>query len=144
MDQSISVLGKLKTCLYIQFNPISCAEVAMPKGSKFIIMNSLVTSSKLETVVFRYNKRVCECRIAVCLLAKQLKMPGTPKILKAVQVWTGLSLDIMSKEIDQHIQRKDYTQEELEAALGQPLKEILHDISLHEAVLEANKTYKIW
>ena len=110
MDQSISVLGKLNTCLYIQFNPINCAEVVLPKGCKFIIMNSLVTSAKLETAVFRYNKRVCECRIAVCLLAKQLKMPGNPKILKAVQTWTGLSLDMMSKDIDQYIQRKDYTQ----------------------------------
>jgi len=78
---------------------------------------------------------VCECRIAVCLLAKQLKMPGSPKILKALQEWTGLSLDIMSKDMDQHIQRKDYTQEELEELLGQPLKDILSDIPLHQAVL---------
>ena len=111
MDQSISVLGKLNTCLYIQFNPITCAEVVLPKGCKFIIMNSLVTSAKLETAVFRYNKRVCECRIAVCLLAQKLKMPGNPKILKAVEAFSGLSLDVISKDIDELIQRKDYTQE---------------------------------
>jgi len=55
--------------------------------------------------------------------------------LKALQEWTGLSLDIMSKDMDQHIQRKDYTQEELEELLGQPLKDILSDIPLHLAVL---------
>ena len=45
-------------------------------------MNSLVESAKLETAVFRYNKRVCECRLAVALLGKRLGLPGTPKILK--------------------------------------------------------------
>ena len=38
-------------------------------------MNSLVESAKLNTAVFRYNKRVCECRLAINMLAKQLGMP---------------------------------------------------------------------
>jgi primosomal protein N'' len=50
-------------------------------------MNSLVESAKLNTAVFRYNKRVCECRIAITILAKKLNMPskiegGLHKILK--------------------------------------------------------------
>ena len=50
-------------------------------------MNSLVESAKLNTAVFRYNKRVCECRLAMNILAKKLKIPkkveGQPhKILK--------------------------------------------------------------
>ncbi len=50
-------------------------------------MNSLVESAKLNTAVFRYNKRVCECRMAITILAKKLNMPskiegGSHKILK--------------------------------------------------------------
>ena len=59
MDQSISVLGKLNSCLNIEFNPVRGEKVNMPKGCKFIIMNCLVESAKLNTAVFRYNKRVC-------------------------------------------------------------------------------------
>lgn len=82
MDQSISVLGKANSCLYIQFNPIRCEAIKLPEGSRFVIMNSLVESAKLETAVFRYNKRVCECRLAVTVLGKQLGLEGNPKVLK--------------------------------------------------------------
>ena len=73
MDQSISVLGKINSCLHIQFNPIHGEKVIIPsEGYKFIIMNSLVESAKMETAVYRYNKRVCECRMAVWLLAQAM------------------------------------------------------------------------
>ena len=47
MDQSISVLGKLGTCLYIEFSPIKCHPVKLPPGLVFIVMNSLVEEVKL-------------------------------------------------------------------------------------------------
>ncbi len=47
MDQSISVMGKLESCLYIQFNPIRCEPVQLPHNCCFVIMNSLVESAKL-------------------------------------------------------------------------------------------------
>lgn len=73
MDQSISYLGKKNACLYIQFNPIRTEKVEVPlDGYKLIIMNSLVESAKMDTAIYRYNKRVCECRIATHLLAKNL------------------------------------------------------------------------
>ena len=73
MDQSISILGKINSCLHIQFNPIRGDKVTIPsEGYKFIIMDSLVESAKMETAVFRYNKRVCECRLAVWLLSKAM------------------------------------------------------------------------
>lgn len=82
MDQSISVMGRTNFCLYIQFHPIRCTPVHLPEGSRFVIMNSLVESAKLNTAVFRYliklcryNKRVCECRLALAILAKKLKLP---------------------------------------------------------------------
>ena len=47
MDQSISVLGKLNTCLYIEFDPICCKPVKLPEGLVYIVMNTLVEEVKL-------------------------------------------------------------------------------------------------
>lgn len=114
MDQSISVMGKTNFCLYIQFHPIRCEPVHLPEGSRFVIMNSLVESAKLNTAVFRYNKRVCECRLAMNILAKKLKVPkkveGQPhKILKELEDWSGLPLNSLGSLVDTFLERKDYT-----------------------------------
>lgn len=114
MDQSISVLGRAGACLYIRFSPIRCEPVRLPSGISFVVMNSMVGSAKLETAVFRYNKRVCECRIAVNLLAKKLGMPGEPKILREVEEWAGLGLEALEMLVDGFLQRRDYTPEELQ------------------------------
>ena len=74
MDQSISILGKLNSCLHIEFNPVRGEKVNVPQGCRFIIMNSLVESAKLNTAVYRYNKRVCECRLALKILCKNLNI----------------------------------------------------------------------
>lgn len=74
MDQSISIMGKLSSCLYIQFNPIRCERINVPDGCKLIIMNSLVENLKANSAVFRYNKRVVECRLAIYAMAKGLKI----------------------------------------------------------------------
>lgn len=75
MDQSISVMGRLGHCQYIQFDPIRCEKVHVPEGCKLIIMNSLVENVKANSAVFRYNKRVVECRLALYLLARNLNIP---------------------------------------------------------------------
>jgi N-acetylgalactosamine kinase len=144
MDQSISVMGRQDNCLYIQFGPIRCEKVHLPPGCKFVIMNSLVLSAKLETAVFRYNKRVCECRLAVRLAAKRLKMPGSPKVLQQLEQWSGLSLDMLGRLVDSFIDRHDYTQQELEGLLGEHLSDILADIPLHDEVIKANKHFRLW
>ncbi len=94
MDQSISIMGKLFSCLYIQFNPIRCEKVCVPEGCKLIIMNSLVENLKANSAIFRYNKRVVECRLAVYLLSKQLKIKEEIytqwKVLKDLQEFLKL------------------------------------------------------
>lgn len=144
MDQSISVMGKQNNCLYIQFNPIRCEKVHLPQGCRFVIMNSLVSSAKLETAVFRYNKRVCECRIAVRLLARKLNMPGKPKILREVEEWSKLPLDMLKKLVETFIDHQDYSEGELSALIGEPLTDFLNDIPLYTEVLKANKIFRIW
>ena len=144
MDQSISVLGQQGSCLYIQFNPIRCEKVNLPSGCKFVIMNSLVTSAKLETAVFRYNKRVCQCRLAVRMLAKKLKMPGEQNILRQVEEWSGLSLDMLGQLVETYIDRHKYTCQEIEEVLGCSLKDILSDIPLFAQVIERNQHFNLY
>ena len=100
MDQTISVMGKKNSCLHINFNPISGVPVAIPEGCKFIIMDSLVESAKFNTAVFRYNKRVCECRIAVSLLSIKLGTAHNYLILKEIQHAAEMNLELMSQLVD--------------------------------------------
>ena len=54
-------------------------------------MNSLVKSAKLNTAVYRYNKRVCECRLALHVICKNLGIESENwKILKELQDWSKL------------------------------------------------------
>lgn len=80
-------------------------------------MNSLVESAKMETAIFRYNKRVCECRIATHLLAKNLNIPKEVysqwKVLKQLQEHLALSLSEILPVVEKSLPRKEYTQAEL-------------------------------
>lgn len=74
-------------------------------------MNSLVESAKLNTAVFRYNKRVCECRMAVAILARKLNIPNkiegeSHKILKELEEWSGLPLNTLGSLVDTFLERK--------------------------------------
>ena len=147
MDQSISVLGVKQACLYIQFKPIRSETVILPSGYKFVIMNSLDESKKLETIGTRYNKRVCECKIAVRLLCKRLQLPKeiceTWHILKEVQDYLKLSLEAMSHLVDEFIEKKPYSRAELETLLECPLEVVLEDIHSSEIVMACNTEYRI-
>ncbi|KAF4666776.1 galactokinase [Perkinsus chesapeaki] len=73
MDQAAILLSKRGAATHITFTPVLKAEpVPLPKGSQFIVANSLVSSAKAETAPFRYNKRVFECRIAAYMVHKGL------------------------------------------------------------------------
>ena len=74
MDQSSSVLGEKDSALFIEFNPIRSTVVSLPTNYRFVIVNSLEESRKIETIGERYNKRVCECYMAVKLLALNLNV----------------------------------------------------------------------
>jgi hypothetical protein len=52
-------------------------------------MNSLVENIKADSAIYRYNKRVVECRLGLFLLSKNLNIPSDIykkwKILKELQ-----------------------------------------------------------
>ena len=87
MDQSISVLGKLGTCLYIEFDPICCRPIQLPEGLVYIVMNTLVEEVKMESAPFHLNKRFCECRMIAAMLGKKMGFPGLAKTLKELERW---------------------------------------------------------
>ena len=72
MDQTISLLGKEGKALYIEFDPIVTEDIDLPDNIEFVIANSLTESPKLNTLGTRYNKRVCECKLAIELLCSKL------------------------------------------------------------------------
>jgi hypothetical protein len=80
----------------------------------------------LNTAVFRYNKRVCECRLAINILAKRLKITqiveGRPhEILKELEEWSGLPLNSLGSLVDTFLPRKDYSSKEIEEILESPI-----------------------
>ena len=135
MDQSISVLGKLNTCLYIEFSPIRCRPVQLPKGLVYIVMNTLEVEAKLESAPFHLNKRFCECRMVAAVLGKKMNYPGTQDknlayTLKELERWAGLSPETMALCLSVLVDRHNYTHTEIEAIIGVSLKEFLQDIPL--------------
>ena len=63
-------------------------------------MNSLEESKKLETLGTHYNKRVCECKLAMVMLCKRLQIPKEIcqewHLLKQLQDYLNVSLEAMS------------------------------------------------
>lgn len=87
MDQSISVLGVINSCLFIEFAPIRCKPIPLPKGLRFIVMNTLVEEAKLLSAPFHLNKRFVECRMAAGVLARKLGYKGNklPRTLRQLE-----------------------------------------------------------
>ncbi|PLW19191.1 hypothetical protein PCANC_09986 [Puccinia coronata f. sp. avenae] len=75
MDQTASVFGQPAKLLHIEFTPtIQVVPLQLPHSppTTFIIANSLVTSTKLDSAKEQYNLRVVECRIATRLISDTL------------------------------------------------------------------------
>jgi len=70
MDQAISIMGEKNLAKRIDFNPIGCHDVPLPKSISFLIGNSCAVSKKAESAYKHYNLRVVECRLAAILMAK--------------------------------------------------------------------------
>jgi N-acetylgalactosamine kinase len=70
MDQTISIMGEMGQAKLIDFVPaIKVTEVKIPDSVCLVIANSCTASPKLLTLGTRYNKRVVECRFAVCAMS---------------------------------------------------------------------------
>ena len=143
MDQTISVLGKKGSAVYIAFNPIRPTFLNLPKGYCFIIANSLTPSPKLLTLGTRYNKRAAECRFALNVLLKELQIAHKTDIQNLLQLQEFLkySFEDMINLVDQHVKKEPYTIKDLEAAFeGSPMK-VISDIPYADVVLNSNHEF---
>ena len=143
MDQTISVMGKKNKALYITFDPIRTEAIDLPKGVMFVIGDSLTESKKILTMGTRYNKRVCECRLALEILKKGLNIKKEEKIrnLAELQVFLKRNHEEMMILVKENVKEKGYSNEELEKLLGDTLVNVFHDISNYEVVLSNNTMY---
>lgn len=138
LDQSASIYGQKDQALLISFKPK--LEVKPLQFSKtqdpivFLIADSLVQSSKLDTAPENYNLRVVEVTLAARVLAKKLDVDiprdGNLQGGTLHGVLTNFcgpvslhSLEQMSKIVDQHLKQDPYSAEEVADVLDLSLAE---------------------
>ncbi|KAG8225847.1 hypothetical protein J437_LFUL004776 [Ladona fulva] len=68
MDQAIAFLATKGCAKFIDFQPLRCHDVRLPRDAAFVIAHSLVTINK--AAGSEYNTRVVECRLAAQVIAK--------------------------------------------------------------------------
>ncbi|MDR3548598.1 MAG: galactokinase family protein [Candidatus Pacebacteria bacterium] len=146
MDQTISLFAESGTARFVEFSPIRTQPVKLPTKATLVIANSLASAPKLLTVGTGYNKRVVECRIGLVLLCQAAGICKTPeerKVANLQELQTALkfSFDQMLELVDKHIKKSAYTEDDIKAALGCPLINIVKDIPNHTAVLSNNLEY---
>eukprot|EP01112_Ceratiomyxa_fruticulosa_P005420 TRINITY_DN1603_c0_g1_i10.p1 TRINITY_DN1603_c0_g1~~TRINITY_DN1603_c0_g1_i10.p1 ORF type:complete len:486 (+),score=80.06 TRINITY_DN1603_c0_g1_i10:670-2127(+) len=125
MDQAISLLAKTDTAQLIEFNPLKATDVSLPQGACFVIINSLVDSTKVLTAATNFNLRVVECKLAAAVLAKYLKLDlSAVKKLKHVQDLSGKSLSELVSFVQSSLHSEVYTLDEISSILEISKEEI--------------------
>ncbi len=72
MDQAVCLLAREGEVLKIDFFPLRVTRVAFPRDYRIVAAHSTVRAQKTGESLLAYNRRVLECRMAVCLLAREL------------------------------------------------------------------------
>lgn len=112
MDQAISLLAVESKAMHIQFNPLRLESVELPKGVKFIVVNSYVESNK--AVGNEFNTRVTECRVAAQVLSKLHGLEWREvRTLGQLQEKLQLSLSDMMKLVETKLHKEPYSREEV-------------------------------
>ena len=113
MDQTISIMGEMGQAKLIDFVPaIKVTEVKIPDSVCLVIANSCTASPKLLTLGTRYNKRVVECRFAVCAMAIAANKATsfedcTFKTFQELQVALGYSFEQMLELVNEAFPQKE-------------------------------------
>ena len=72
MDQAICLFGKSGNAVKIEFYPLRTTYVPFPDSCRIVVAHSMVTASKTENALLKYNRGPIECRIATAILQDQL------------------------------------------------------------------------
>jgi N-acetylgalactosamine kinase len=157
MDQTISIFAEKNEASLIEFNPCPKTKpVYLPEDVTFIIANSLTDSPKIDTLAYRYNKRVVENKLGLAIISYKLKLSKPAAILWDLKEELKLSFSETAKIINDHLKDSEYTLEEVEEELGlkdeKVLSELLDDYSIdyllklvpyYQEVLNKNSSFKL-
>lgn len=76
MDQAAAFLSQAGAAMFIDWRPVlRTSPVRLPPGVVFVIANSMAQANKADSAS-GFNRRVVECRLACCLVAKAAGLEG--------------------------------------------------------------------
>jgi len=117
MDQAISFLGTRGKAQLINFNPLHCDPVTLPKGVTFVIANTMVNKWKADNS--DYNNRVADCRLAAKLIALRTGNDWrSVKTLHDVMDLLDLNPTQMKALVKIHVEFTPYTKLQLLQVFG--------------------------
>ena len=143
MDQTICLFGENNKAKLIDFNPISLRDINLPPSVSFIVANSLTPSAKIDTLAFRYNKRVVENKLGIALIAKMLNLNAC-SFSNLIQLQKELQVSFfqLRELISEYLIKDKYTIDEIEQSLGmKDLDQILNAVPYYRDVLNNNTEY---
>ena len=150
MDQTISICAEKGNAKLIEFTPrLNAKTVNLPNSVSFIIANSLTQSTKIDTLAFRYNKRVVENKLGLSLIAKNLKLDYIPEVLIELKNNFPNKNDVLDYSslfslIDNNLNKSDYSLEEIKIQLGEEvIHKILEKVPYYDEVLMKNTHFSL-
>lgn len=140
------MLGEKGFAMRIDFNPLKGTRVQLPASVTFVVSNCLVESHKVLTADKMYNKRVVECRLASCLLAKLLGVEAWRTATPLLSLCGALKLtrEQLHARADELMVADPYTVESIQTALGlESLDELVADIKMAPGVFKNNSDFHL-
>jgi N-acetylgalactosamine kinase len=142
MDQTISVFAEKGTAKLIEFCPkLNLKSVKLPSDVSFVIANSLTESTKIDTLAFRYNKRVVENKLGLAIICKNKNINICP-ILHDLKTILSLDYDDLKKVIEENLKEGEYSHEDLKKEIDN-IDEILKQVPYFQDVLSKNTGFNL-
>lgn len=91
MDQATAILGRVGSCLKIDFFPLRVQPVALPPNTSVVVCQSRVKAAKAGNARDEYNRRVIECRLATAVL--HAAAPGSSQAPSRLSEWLAWDTD---------------------------------------------------
>jgi len=96
MDQTASLMGREGYALLIKLPSLAVKCIPLSRNTTFVVATSSVMAKKALDAATHYNRRVVECRVAACVLARRLSghaisaeqdLASSVRILRDVERW---------------------------------------------------------
>jgi N-acetylgalactosamine kinase len=147
MDQTISIYAEKNKAKLIEFNPnLRTTSVNLPKNVSFIIANSLTDSPKIDTLAFRYNKRVLENKLGLAIICRKLSLNLVYSTLIELKTYLNVTFSELSDLIEKNLKSGNYSIEEILNELNPQneifsIENILKNIPYYQLVLSNNSIF---